>query len=512
MFALLFIQLCTLLYPKFVTAHPPTIALSYGTFQGSVSGNVTQFLGVPFAQPARFEAPKAPRVLQGVQTATEFGPACPQQKLSLIPVVNATIYPSISEDCLTLNVFGPTVTNSSVKLPVFVWIHGGGFQVGNSRDYDLLPVVERSIARGEPIIAVTLNYRLSALGFLAGNEVAAAGISNLGLRDQIFALGWVAKHISAFKGDPRQVVVGGVSAGSMSTTFLSLDNNKNSNALFRGAFLQSGPAVHVAPISDGQFDYDELVAATNCTASIDSLNCLRGAPFDTLVAAVNNTADIFAYRSLNLVWAPSIDGDIIQQDPWVSISEGSYAKIPMLVGMSDDEGTLFSFSTLNITTDEEFLDYAHSNYFPAASQDQIAEIGQLYPADVTQGSPFNTGTANALTPEYKRLAAFQGDLLITSPRRFLLERASSTQSVWAWLNKIGKTANGPLGAYHGSDTPVWFTPSSSGGTEGLDALLNFVNTLDPNTPADTEVNITAEGFRTDAVGFLNSLRLAEVQH
>ncbi|KAJ6488863.1 sterol esterase [Mycena sanguinolenta] len=541
MLQLFLIPLHALIYVQFTMAGTSTVFLPYGTFQGSTTGNATQFLGVPFAQAARFQSPKEPASLRGIQNATSFGPACPQQRLSPIPDFVASTYPSVSENCLSLNVFRPTIKDPSVKLPVFVWIHGGGFEVGSSRDYDLPPVVEQSIQMAQPIIAVTANYRLNALGFLGGKEVAEAGISNLGLRDQIFALEWVQKYISLFGGDPDKVVMGGVSAGSMSTTFLFLDNYRNTNSLFGGVFLQSGPAVHIGSLADGQSDYDTLAAATNCNASSDSLNCLRHVPFDTLITAVNNTADIFSYRSLNLIWAPRIDGDIIERNPWASISEGMYAKIPMLAGMSDDEGTLFSLSTLNITTDIGFVDYVKSNYFPNALAEEMAHIASLYPADPTQGSPFGTGTANELTPGYKRLAAFQGDILITSPRRFLLGHASARQNIWSWLNKIGKTANGPLGAYHGSDTPIWFTTSSSAGTEGINALINFINTLDPNMSAtnssaknslpipwpkwnstavsdgfgalltfgDNETNITAEDFRVDAVDFLNELRLAE---
>ncbi|KAJ7366081.1 Alpha/Beta hydrolase protein [Mycena albidolilacea] len=224
-----------------------------------------------------------------------------------------------------------------------------------------------------------------------------------------------------------------------------------------------------------------LVAANNCRAARNTLHCLRHAPFDTFMASVNNTSNFLSYRSLNIVWGPRIDGDVVQRDPWVSLSEGLYAKVPVLAGMCDDEGTLFSLSTLNITTDGEFLDYVHF--------------------------------------------------------KFSLEKISSTQDAWGWLNKVGKNANGPLGASHASDTPIWFTLAVP---EGIDSLLNFINTLDPNRPAndstsnvsipwpkwntpsaagpsssltfwDTGINVTADEFRSEAVGFLNDLRLSEVQ-
>ncbi|KAJ7822669.1 Alpha/Beta hydrolase protein [Mycena olivaceomarginata] len=527
-----------ILCPDFTAADAFTVSLPYGTFRGFAAGNLTQFLGIPFAQAGRFEAPRTPGPLRGVQNATSFGPACPQQALTAQPVFyNGTTYPSVSEDCLTLNIFKPLVAHSnhlSAKLPVL----SGGFQLGTSRDVDVSPMVRRSIETEGPVLIVTPNYRVSAFGFLAGKEVGVAGISNLGLRDQIFALEWVKKHIGAFGGDPNRIVIAGQSAGSISASFLSLSNKQNSKELFRGLIQQSGPAFHVPHFADGQADYDGLVFANRCTHSRDTLECLRRVPFDSFMATVNKTPDFFSYRSLNMAWVPRIDGDVVERDPWVSISQGLYAKIPVMVGMNDDEGTLFSFSTLNIMTDGEFMDYVHSNYLPATCPDQMTEIGHMYPDDPTQGSPFGTGTANQLSSQYKRLAAFQGDLEITSPRRFFLQHASQTQNVWGWLNKRGK-ATTPLGAYHGSDILIWFPPDAAGETtSGVDAMVNFINTLDPNIPAkqsignltifwpkwstpspsgssslftfsDSGVNITAEDFRVEPIGFLNRLRLKE---
>ncbi|KAJ6477296.1 sterol esterase [Mycena vulgaris] len=421
--------------------------------------------------------------MHGIRNATAFGPSCPQQALTPLPVPFKTATRVVSEECLTLDVFKPIASNSKSKLPVFVWIFGGAFEVGTTGDTDVSPLVERSIETNEPVIVVTPNYRLTAFGFLGGKEVGAAGISNLGLRDQIYALEWVQKHISTFGGDPDRVVVGGASSGAISTALLLLSNKQNSNTLFRGAFMESGSPITSPSLAEGQSDYDSLVAASNCASSHDTLDCLRRVPFETLMAAVNETADVFSYRSLSLVWNPRIDGDVVVEDPLVSVSRGHYSKMPIMTGDTDDEGTFFSVTLANITTDGEFLDYVHSNYLPASSQDDIARIGELYPDDPTQGSPFNTGTDNQLTPEYKRLAAFQGDYFFTGPRRFFLEHVSATQDAWSWLSIRGK--NTALGAYHGSDVPIWFPPNKTSETTGADALVNFINTLDPNCPAGT---------------------------
>ncbi|KAJ7785270.1 carotenoid ester lipase precursor [Mycena maculata] len=506
----------------------PTVSLPYGTFQGFSDGNLTMFLGVPFAQAGRFEAPSAPKVFKGVQDATEFGPACPQQSLS-IPLFGSSGFPSISEDCLSINVFKPIASTDSSKLPVFV--------VGDSSNLDVSPMVERSMETGEPVIVVSPNYRLNAFGFLAGQEVASAGVTNLGLRDQIFALRWVQQHIAAFGGDPDRVVLGGQSAGAISVAHLLLSNKQNSNSLFRGAFMAPGSPLATPTVAEGQSDYDGLVAANNCTSSSDTLDCLRHVPLDAFWATVNNTANAFSYRSLSLIWRPRVDGDVLAIEPLVSVSRGLYSEVPFMSGDCDDEGTLFSIAPSNVTTSEEFLDYAHTFFLPLASVDQMAEIRRLYPDDPTQGSPFDTGTANQLTPQFKRLAAFQGDYVFTGARRFFLEHASARQNTWSWLSKLGK--NTPdFGASHTSDTPVWFPPSGAD-TTGVDALVNFINTLDPNraagsstanssifwpkwnTPSSTGptslltfsdpdiINITTENFRVEPIRYLNNLLFKE---
>ncbi|KAJ7607559.1 sterol esterase [Roridomyces roridus] len=520
------------------TPPSPCHGRPYGTFLGANAGNVTEFLGVPYAQAARFELPQTPATLPGIQNATDFGATCPQQMLSGSSPPEPGPF---SEDCLNLDVYRPVTSTAQSKLPVFVWIFGGGFEIGSSRDINWLPIIERSISTAEPILVVSINYRVNAFGFLAGKEVAAAGVTNLGMRDQIFALEWVQQNIAAFGGDPTRVVLGGVSSGAISAGLLLLDNNKSSNTLFHGAFMQSGSPDTSPLVSGGQADYDELVSASGCSGAASTLDCLKQVPFDTIMAAINDSPDIFSFKSLNIVWRPRVDGDLLVQDPLISVDQGKYAQIPFLTGDSDDEGTLFSTSLLNITTSDEFLNYVQSNYLPAATAAQITEIGQLYPDDPTQGSPFDTGTADELSPEFKRLAAFQGDLIFQAPRRFFLEHASSRQNTWSWLNKRFKDSS-VLGSTHSSDNTIWFPLESSGDFTATDALINFINTLDPNLPgtpfgmswpewnapsaagstslltftdpdptSGVDVILGAEDFRADAIAFLNGLLLDEAE-
>ncbi|KAJ6578114.1 carotenoid ester lipase precursor [Mycena capillaripes] len=544
MHPLLYASVIALIVPHVAHAGASTVALTYGVFRGALNGNLSTFLGIPFAQPAaRFSLPQAPILLHGLQNATAFGRACPQQALSIpfgIPPGAIRVQPQVSEDCLQLNVFAPRSAGPRSRLPVLVWFYGGGFVVGSSSDTDVGPLVERSIATDEPIIIVTPNYRLSAFGYLGGKDVMDKGISNLGLRDQIFALEWVQEHIKAFGGDPAQVVIGGLSAGALSAGLLLLSNKRfEQTTLFRGAFMMSGSPITAPSVADGQEEYDGLVAANNCKGSKDTLDCLRRVPIDAFQATVDNTTNFLSFSSLHLTWRPRVDGDVIVEDPLISVSKGSYARLPIMTGDADDEGTVFSLSNTNITTGEEFLSYMHSNYLPKSTPAQIAKLAVLYPDDPTQGSPFNTGLANQFAPQFKRLAAFQGDYEFIGPRRFFLEHAARTQHAWSWLNKRGK-ATPILGAAHGTEINIWFPPANATDFVPADALINFINTLDPNdsargrntsavfwpkwnaamsdgspslfTLSDPSVaSVTPDNFRMAAIRFLNGLLLTEAE-
>ncbi|KAJ6555655.1 Alpha/Beta hydrolase protein [Mycena vulgaris] len=399
----------------------PVVSLDYGTFLGAKDGNLTKFLGVPYSQPVeRFELLKSPTALEGLRNATSIGPTCPQQALSPGVPFFPPNYTRISEDCLTLDVFTPA-PSSGAKLPVLVVsfiFSGRGFVIGSSTDTDMRPIVEHSISLGEPVIVVTPNYRLSAFGFLAGKEATATGITNLGLRDRM----------------------GGVSAGAISTALhLLRTGHSASPALFHGAFMASGSPLPFHPQADGQPYYDQLVALNNCTAAEDTLACLRGVPYDTFLATVDQTPNIFSCQGLAFIWAPHVDGDVVVQNPVLSVSESAFTKIPIMTGDCDDEGT----------------------GFPNAKTAQIAEVMELYPQDPAQGSPFGTGTANQLTSEFKRVAATLGDARLVGPRRFFLEHASSTKTHGAGvINKRGKSTP-YLGAYHGSDVPIFFPANTS---------------------------------------------------
>ncbi|KAI0091261.1 carotenoid ester lipase precursor [Irpex rosettiformis] len=530
------------------TGGNPQIRLDRGTFIGVRNGSIDRFLGIPFAKPPlgglRFSLPVAPDRYTGQHNATEFGPACHQQALSftipdnLDPQAKAIVengfgsFPHVSEDCLTVNVYKPSnfPPNSLKKLPVVIWIYGGGFEVGGSSSYDGAVIVQRSIDLGEPIIYVSMNYRCSleqiydtAYGFLNGAEVKADGVANLGLQDQREAFRWVQRYIGAFGGDRFRVTIWGQSAGSISVGLQMVANGGNTEGLFHAAFMESGSPISVGDTLKGQKWYDFMVEQLGCVGSDDTLTCLR----DTVSAAdidaaQNLTPAVTNRESLNITWVPRVDGKFLRDVPYHAVLEGRIANIPFVSGNTDDEGTLFSLQLGNITTDEDVHAYISSNYFPDATAAEIDDLLELYPDDVTLGSPFDTGNANVIAPQFKRLAAIQGDYLFQAPRRFLLQNRADRQPAWSYLSKRSKSLP-DLGSFHTTDLFIIYTPGDL-----TDNLVHFVNYHNPNSRGDaswprytrtnpmlltlldgsTPTVLEKDNYRADAMNYMNELLVA----
>ena len=309
------------------------------------------FKGLPYAAPpvgANRWADPQPSQLAEVR-GVEFGPKCPQGKADNLDNPDA----DIKEDCLHLNVWTPKLTpDGTGNLTVMVFIHGGAFISGsggtaagdanplvNLNLYDGSQFLETGHALGQDVVFVTLNYRLGALGFLAGNRLGLNG--NFGIKDQTAALQWVRRNIALFGGDPDQVMIFGESAGAQSTALhLSIQANDH-QSLFARAVMESGYAVPYMALDEAQAKADAYLAATDCrNAPGGELACLRNLSLRQVVANQYSTytkeeVECAGLQAI-LPWNPVRDGDFITADPIAS----AITK-PIMLGTNRDESIPF---------------------------------------------------------------------------------------------------------------------------------------------------------------------------
>ncbi|KAK8193645.1 acetylcholinesterase/Butyrylcholinesterase [Phyllosticta capitalensis] len=488
----------------------PSVKIDSGTVEGESKLGVESFNGIPFAKPPVGPLRlKPPQPYDGNFGRLPFNPVpdgCPQFFLRLDPkefvdqtlanITNSPLFQEItksSEDCLTLNVQRPVGVKAGDKLAVLVYIFGGGFLLGSNQLYSGAGVIEEAVKTGKPIVYVAINYRVGGFGFLGGKEIKKDGSSNLGLRDQRLALEWVADNIEAFGGDPEKVTIWGESAGAISvydqTIINGGDNTYKGKPLFRAGIMNSGSVVPANDIDSvkPQRIYDTVVSNSGCKGDPDTLACLRRLPTKEMITAFNSVPGLFDYSSLDLSYLPRPDpGDnFFPQSPEIPGLAGKVARVPIIIGDQEDEGTLFSLVQFNVTTTMDLEDYL-STYFLNADSRTISELVDLYPDTPIAGSPFGSGIFNEIRPEFKRLAAILGDLTFTITRRsYLTLAASALPATWSYLNTYFK-GTPILGTFHGSDLLVNFfgiKPEIAGPTRAY--YVAFATDLDPNTAPDS---------------------------
>jgi carboxylesterase 2 len=294
------------------------------------------FLGVPFAQPPvgplRFKDPVTFPLWTGERSATEFGPVCPQNFDVLEKMPFKVERPSrVSEDCLYLNVYTPTLARDA-KLPVMFWICGGGFLLGSSNMYSGVP-----LSALHDVVYVSFNYRVGFSGFLCTGDSVATG--NYGLLDQIEALRWVQSHIESFGGDPSNVTIFGQSAGGVSVSYLLM--SPLARGLFKNAISESGTCLGTM----GPIPTPAIVAASvrsflkqmGCEAekSEDILAFLTAQPAENLVIPTALMSVI------NL--QPVVDGRCLVAMPDQVYAAGDAAKVNYVLGCNRDEGAFLVF-------------------------------------------------------------------------------------------------------------------------------------------------------------------------
>lgn len=399
----------------------PKAHVRNGTLHGRYLGEFDQdlFLGIPFANAPRLNNPTPiSSSWHAPLDVSSYGPTC--YGFGSNTLLNLTQ----SEDCLNLNVVKPAGTTQAGNLPVLLWMYGGGFRQGASADpmWNLSYIVHQSVQQRQPIIAISINYRLSFLGLPGGQEAVDAGIANLGLKDQRTAFQWVQENVAAFGGDPSKVTIWGESAGGSSVADqLVAYGGKGGKGLFRAGIIVSGFPIAVEA-NASQAGYDAIVANANCTSATDTLVCLRSAPLSAIYPFEDGHASQFAV----------IDGDFIRRPPANEIASGNVAHVPILLGSNSDEG-LFIVNTLNVfpnTTAE--LTFLLQSAFPTLTTDAINSLLAAYPLN-HPAPPYSlppdypwcaamNAAHLACGTQYRRATALFGDYFAHAPRRYLAEQ------------------------------------------------------------------------------------------
>ena len=303
-----------------------------GDVEGVADGELGVFRAIPYAAPPvgdlRWKAPQPAKAWEGVRVCDKFGPWPPQ------PTRPGRTADMMSEDCLYLGIATPAKTAAD-RLPVMVWIHGGGFQTEHYGG-DLWTSLAR---RG--VVIVSIEYRTGALGFMAHPELSKESpdghSGNYGLLDQIYALEWVQRNIQNFGGDPSKVTIFGESAGAISCSMLCA--SPLAKGLFRAAISHSGGSF--APWSDRPrslgMDASQKGAEQQGLAfqkHLKKKNIKQMRKMGAMELCDGNVG--FAG-----FW-PCVDGYVITGDPYRLYERGEYNDVPVIVMTNSDEGALFT--------------------------------------------------------------------------------------------------------------------------------------------------------------------------
>ena len=313
-----------------IAQQPAPVRVEQGLVQGTDGDGLTIYRGIPFAAPPvgelRWRAPAPAAAWDGVRPAAKFGPS---------PIQGAGNGPGMSEDCLYLNVWTPA-KSANDRIPVLVWIYGGGFGFGATSD----PSYNGEKLARKGVVFVSIAYRVGQLGFLAHPELSAETTNhvsgNYGLLDMIAGLQWVKQNIAAFGGDPKKVTIFGESAGGIAVSMLCA--SPQAKGLFQGAMSESGGSF--GPPRSTTFPGENLKRLADAERAGEAYAQKAGV---SSIAELRKIApeQLPAGRSLGMSW-PIIDGWVIPDDQYKLYAAGKYNDTPILVGYNSDEGASFS--------------------------------------------------------------------------------------------------------------------------------------------------------------------------
>jgi para-nitrobenzyl esterase len=416
---------------------PGQVTVEGGIIQGTVTEDLTIYKGIPFAAPPigdlRWKAPQPVEPWEGFKQTTEYAPA---------PLQGGNPVSGISEDCLYLNVWTPAQSPKE-KLPVMVWIHGGGFSFGSTSD----PVHNGEHLARKGVVLVSIAYRVGQIGFLAHPELSAENPNqvsgNYGLLDQIAALQWIQRNIAAFGGDPKRVTIFGESAGGISVSMLC--SSPLAEGLFHGAISQSGGSF--GPTRPTTYPGENM--KTLQQAEHDGVEYVKGFG----ISSINELRKIEAERLIPRGWTlpggwPIVDGYVISDDQYKLYEAGEYNDVPVLIGYNSDEGLSFSPGR----TPGEYIEYVNRRFGPFADT-----LIQAYPV---------------------------GENTVPRSARNLMRDAAFGWHTWSWARLQSQTGKSKVFFYYFDQHPDYpeDSPQFDHGTpHGVDVPFVFMH-IDPSNP------------------------------
>lgn len=450
------------------------VPLDSGPIRGRIESGVRVFLGIPFAAPPvgalRWRAPQEVAPWKQVRECTSYGASCPQPQ--------QTDTRRFNEDCLYLNVWSPA-GRADAKLPVMVWIHGGAFNFGSGSlaEYD-----GKNLAR-KGVVMVTINYRLGPLGFMVhpslSRESALATSGNYGLLDQIAALKWVKRNISALGGDPGRVTIIGESAGSKSVALLMI--SPLAAGLFHGAIAESGGPIlgseFMTPAFNGDMANVErmsqvLVSRLGCDKTGDVLAAMRSKSAEEIVKKADCVGCVLDDKGL--YFAPVFDGQVLPRDPVVAYSSGKQHDVPIIIGTTLNEGYWFFQNEEDLSV-EKYRAFLQSRFGEAWEK-----AFEMFPAR----------TAGEVAPTLDRVLTVAS---VAQPSRFVaqsMERKKSRAFLYQFTRRPDTALARKMGVHHGVDIAYVFGNMEKSARYDatdvelsrklMDYWVNFARTGNPN--------------------------------
>jgi para-nitrobenzyl esterase len=414
------------------------VTIEGGQLRGQDLGGVLAFKGVRYARPPvgelRFMPPVPEPAWEGVRDATALGLSCPQPERR---PEGWTAEAAEGEDCLVLNVWTPATDDG--KRPVMVWFHGGGYGIGSGS----WPIYDgaRLAPRGD-VVVVTVNHRLGPLGYLhlaeyGGPELASSG--NAGMLDLVESLRWVRDNIGAFGGDPDNVMIFGESGGGAKVcTLLAMPDARG---LFHRAAIQSGPGRHVLSQEQASKAAAGLLDKLGIERGPGAVEALRALPAKELASAGGGMGTPGGAGRAG--FAPVLDPATIPVHPVHAIRDGQAPDVPLMIGTTFDEATLF-----------------------LAGEPALRDPSLLKEEDLDARLALYGERAGALHEAYRRsrpdakpidlLLAIQTDAMMRVPSIKLAERKIDGVGEAPVYMYIFCYAMGPMRAGHGFEIPFHF--------------------------------------------------------